>query len=74
MFVELTVALVAGVNAALQGFRLGELGQHLRQPARHLRGQLPAVTMVTLRKFQGQVPEGLHGIGPMVTGQARHLV
>lgn len=49
---SLTVALVAGIDVALQGFGLCELGQHLRQLARDLRCALPAVAVVTLGELQ----------------------
>lgn len=69
----LTVALLAGVDVSLQRFRLSKLGEHFRQMARGLSGRLPAVAVVALGELQGQIPEGLHGVGAMVARQARHL-
>lgn len=41
--------------------------------ARSLSGWLPAITVISLRELQRQIPERLHSVGAMVTGQARHL-
>lgn len=65
--------MVAGVDVSLQRLRLGELGQHFRQVAGRLRRRLPAVAVVALGELQRQVPEGLHGVGALLAGQARHL-
>lgn len=65
--------MVTGVDVALQGFSLCELGEHFREVARRLRGRLPAVTVIALGELQGKIPEGLHGVGAMVASQARHL-
>ena len=46
----LTVALFAGVDVPLQGLRLGELGEHLRQQALALR--LLAAAVVALGELQ----------------------
>lgn len=69
----LTVAVVAGVDVSLQRLSLGELGQHFRQVAGRLRRRLPTVAVVALGELQRQVPEGLHGVGALLAGQARHL-
>lgn len=60
----LTVAEVARVDAALQRFRLGELGEHLGQRAAQLtRGSTGLLhSVVSLRKLQRQIPEGLHRV------------
>lgn len=71
--VSLTVTLVTGVDVSLQSFGLCKLGQHFRQMARSLSGRLPAITVISLRELQRQIPERLHSVGAMVAGQARHL-
>lgn len=71
----LTVAEVAGVNAALQSFRLRELGEHLRQGAalltRRSAGLLHPV--VPFWELQRQIPERLHRVRLALAGQTRYL-
>ena len=73
----LTVAVVAGVDAALQGLCLSELGQHLSEGAAALVGQRRSRALlravVALWELQGQVPERLHRVRLVLTGQTRHL-
>lgn len=73
---RLTVAVVAGVDAAFESLHLCKLGQHLGEGAaalvrRRARALLHAV--VPLRKLQRQIPEGLHCVGLVLAGQTRHL-
>lgn len=73
---ELTVAVVTGVDASLQSLHLCELGQHLRERAAAVEGGGGGAfvcTVVALREFQGQIPERLHRVGLVLTGQTSHL-
>lgn len=70
---SLTVTLIAGVDVSFQSFSLGELGQHLRQMAGSLSGRLPAVAVIALRELQREIPEWLHSVGTVATGQTCHL-
>lgn len=72
----LTVAVVAGVDAAFQSLHLCKLGQHLGEGAAALvrrRARAFLHTVVALREFQRQIPEGLHRVGLVLAGQTRHL-
>lgn len=76
LIARLTVAVVAGVDAAFESLHLCKLGQHLGEGAaalvrRRARALLHAV--VPLRKLQRQIPEGLHCVGLVLAGQTRHL-
>lgn len=76
LMARLTVAVVAGVDAAFESLHLCKLGQHLGEGAaalvsRRARALLHAV--VPLRKLQRQIPEGLHCVGLVLAGQTRHL-
>lgn len=73
----LTVAVVASIDAALQSLCLSELGQHLSEGAAALVGQRRSRALlravVALRELQGQVPERLHRVRLVLTGQTSHL-
>lgn len=76
LMARLTVAVVAGVDAAFESLHLCKLGQHLGEGAaalvrRRARALLHAV--VPLRKLQRQIPEGLHCVGLVLAGETRHL-
>lgn len=72
----LTVAVVAGVDAAFKSLHLRKLGQHLGE------GAAPLVScstwafvyaVVSLRKLQRQIPEWLNCVRLVLAGQTRHL-
>lgn len=74
--IVLTVAVVAGVDAAFKGLHLRKLGQHLSKGAAalvSLGAWAFADAVVSLRKLQRQIPEWLYCVRLVLTGQTRHL-
>lgn len=61
----LTVTLVTSVDSPFQGLCLCELGQHLSEQALCLiqRDKPLFYAVIAFRKFQGQIPKGLNGVG-----------
>ncbi len=74
--IVLTVAVVAGIDAAFKRLHLCKLGQHLSEGAAALvscGARAFAYAVVSLRKLQRQIPEWLNCVRLVLTGQTRHL-
>lgn len=74
--IVLTVAVVAGVDAAFKSLHLCKLGQHLSEGAAALvscGARAFVYAVVSLWKLQRQIPEWLHCVRLVLTGQTGHL-
>lgn len=63
--------MIAGVDCALQGLRLRELGQHLGECAAALVGRRTHAfsnAVVALRELQREIPEWLHCVRLVLAG------
>lgn len=74
--IALTVAVVAGIDAAFKSLHLCKLGQHLSEGAAALvscRARAFVNAVISLWKLQRQIPEWLNCVRLVLTGQTRHL-